>query len=133
MPKTETTTRVEAFRKELTRLMPGYKWTLHTPLFGNATYLKATGIQSSGSNRISTLEVVRQVPEGDGQPVSYECQSSGYGVGSRWLTDTPVYGPTLAQSLRRLQEHYESQSSIYAGATASLRYGRQQRKEEHGG
>lgn len=52
------------FRAELEKIMPGYMWTVHRPskhLRFPPYVLVATGIQSSGSNRLSTLEVTRRV------------------------------------------------------------------------
>ncbi len=45
------------FRKELLAIMPGYKWTVHKTISGQK--LEATGIQTSGFNRLSTLSVTR--------------------------------------------------------------------------
>lgn len=45
------------FRKELLKIMPGYSWTVHKT--SNPERLTATGIQSSGFNRLSTLQVTR--------------------------------------------------------------------------
>lgn len=132
MAKSEKTTKATAFRNELVKLMPGYRWTVNhlsrTVFCKDACWITATGIQSSGSNRLSTVEVVRCE---NATEVSYESQSAGYGVGSRWLTDQPVWGATLAQSLRRLQEYYETQRNTYAGAAAYLQ-GARQKKEDQG-
>ena len=45
------------FRAELVKIMPGYDWTVHKQLSKNT--LAATGTQSNGFNRLSTLAVVR--------------------------------------------------------------------------
>ena len=47
---------VEIFRAALVKIMPGYNWTIHRVPTG-ATTIVATGIQSSGFNRLSTLQV----------------------------------------------------------------------------
>ncbi|HHG4756127.1 TPA: hypothetical protein ACSQFI_000056 [Pseudomonas aeruginosa] len=47
------------FRAELVKIMPGYNWTVHASR-SSEKLLVATGIQSSGSNRLSTLRVERR-------------------------------------------------------------------------
>ncbi len=106
------------FRAELVRIMPGYKWTVHKS--GTASWLKATGIQTSGFNRLSTLVVIRNAfiyaaP-------FYEVKSAGFGKRSPWLysyTDS-----TLARALRGLQDYYENQANLYRSHAASLQHGR---------
>jgi hypothetical protein len=110
--------KAKAFRKELHKLMPGYKWTIHRQTWEGSTSLEATGIQSSGSNRLSTLQVM-QIENDLG--VTYTSRSSGYGVKSDWLTKEPIWGATLAQSLRHLQQHYESTEQIYRAAANSIK------------
>jgi Ca2+-dependent lipid-binding protein len=105
------------FRAELTKIMPGYAWTVHKT--SSETYLKATGTQSSGFNRLSTLCVVRTERDG---VASYEAKSAGYGLRARWL-HTHVDG-TLARALRGLQDHYEAVSNTYRSHAASLVTGR---------
>ena len=57
------------FRAELVKIMPGYSWTVRrdpawlrkaVPAPEGLNVLTATGTQSSGSNRLSTLEVTRR-------------------------------------------------------------------------
>lgn len=111
------------FRKELIKIMPGYSWTVHRFLTDDK-YMKATGIQSAGFNRLSTLQVIRR--EKDSR-IEYEVKSAGYGVKSPWVatwTDS-----TLARALRGLQDHYESLASLYAGCAAYLRTARKDRKK----
>lgn len=132
MAKPEKTTKAAAFRNELVKLMPGYRWTVNlsrSVWMPDSSWFTATGIQSSGSNRLSTLEVTRR--EEKGSVSSYEAQSSGYGVGARWLTDMPMCGDTLAQSIRCLQRYYEGQRDTYAGAASDLQ-GARQKKEDQG-
>lgn len=105
------------FRAELVKIMPGYNWTVHKSVYEN--HLEATGTQSSGFNRLSTLFVVRT--ERDGIP-KYAAKSSGYGLRARWL-HTNVDG-TLARTLRGLQDHYEKMAGLYAGHAGSLMKGR---------
>lgn len=107
------------FRKELVKIMPGYDWTVHKPLSKDATYLAATGIQSSEFNRLSTLEVVRRDKNG---AVEYEVKSSGFGKRSPWLS-TATDG-TLARALRSLQSHYEVVGRNYLGHARDLQNGR---------
>ncbi|PSS62492.1 hypothetical protein C6558_21070 [Ensifer sp. NM-2] len=107
------------FRAELLKIMPGYSWTVHKTPKG-MTYLKATGIQSSGSNRLSTLSVIRR--ERDGQ-VSYEAKSAGYGLRAKWLHTTT--DGTLARALRGLQDHYEYTANTYRSHASALKIGRQ--------
>lgn len=105
------------FRKELVKIMPGYKWTVHkTKVDG---YLEATGTQSSGFNRLSTLSVERR--ERDGK-VRYTAKSAGYGLRARWL-HTKEDG-TLALALRGLQDHYESMANTYRSHAEYLKAAR---------
>lgn len=103
-----------AFRKELNKIMPGYNWTVHkskTP-----DYIEATGIQSSGFNRLSTLSVART------EPGVYTVKSAGYGTRSPWA-HTCTDG-TLARALRGLQGHYEEKATLYRGLANALQIGR---------
>lgn len=102
------------FRKELMKIMPGYKWTVHTGI-GLEGFLSATGIQSAGFNRLSTLQVYRR--DGDCR-VEYEVKSSGFGKNSPWLS-TYTDG-TLARALRGLQNHYRYMASLYSNHEWSL-------------
>jgi hypothetical protein len=104
------------FRKELVKIMPGYRWTVHKPgLYSDGKYLRASGVQTSGFNRISTLEVVKR---GEVGAVEYEVKSSGFGKNARWLS-TATDG-TLARALRSLQSHYEHMASIYGSSARAL-------------
>lgn len=105
----------EDFRKELVKIMPGYEWTVHRPFTDLAGYFSATGIQSSGFNRLSTLQVVRREPKGS---VEYEVKSSGFGKKSPWLSDATE--STLLKALRSLQNHYEHMASLYASHARAL-------------
>lgn len=104
------------FRKELTGVMPGYKWTVHKTGEG---YFHATGIQSSGFNRLSTLSVVRLKRAG---VVFYEVKSAGYGTRAKWLHCNSDI--TLARALRGLQSHYEQVANKYRSHASSLQLGR---------
>lgn len=109
------------FRKELAKIMPGYKWTVHKSSCPDK-YLSATGTQSSGSNRLSTLHVERrEAYAGSGHP-RYEAKSAGYGTKSPWMHTAS--GRTLAQALRSLQDHYEKQAASFNRLASDLRTGR---------
>lgn len=100
------------FRRDLLKIMPGYKWTVHR---GSDTYLKATGIQSSGFNRLSTLSVTRRVR---GDVSEFEAKSAGFGTRAKWLHTNTDY--TLARALRGLQSHYEAVANNYRSHAAYL-------------
>jgi hypothetical protein len=105
------------FRKELLKIMPGYNWTVHRPW--RQGFLEATGIQSSGFNRLSTLSVERREKEG---VVTYEAKSAGYGKRSPWLHINS--DGTLARALRGLQDHYEHMAATYRGHAEAMKKGR---------
>lgn len=105
------------FRKELVKLMPGYEWTVHqSKVIG---YLEATGTQSSGFNRLSTLSITRR--EKDGK-IRYEAKSAGYGLRAPWLHKHE--DGTLARALRGLQDHYEATANTYRSHAESMKHGR---------
>ena len=107
------------FRKELLKIMPGYNWTVHKPLFKDTSYLEATGVQSSGFNRLSTLSVVRREKD---SKVEYEVKSAGFGLRAPWLFT--VSEGTLARALRTLQTHYENVAANYSSHARALQDGR---------
>lgn len=105
------------FRKELLKIMPGYSWVVHKA--HSAARIEATGSQSSGSNRLSTLSVTRHE---NGDKVTYEAKSAGYGLRAKWLhkhTDK-----TLARALRGLQSHYEAVAATHRSHAEALQRGR---------
>lgn len=106
------------FRKELVKIMPGYNWTVHRT--SNPQRITATGIQSSGFNRLSTLEVTRI--EGDSRGLSYEVRSAPHGTKSPWAHTNR--DRTLARALRGLQDHYEATANTYRSLAARLQEGR---------
>lgn len=108
----------EAFREELLKRMPGYQWVVHKSF--SDTRIEATGSQSSGFNRLSTLSVVRTE---DGDSVWYEAKSAGFGLKAPWKHTTQAR--SLAKALRQLQEHYERQAMAYGGLASDLEKGRQ--------
>lgn len=107
-----------AFRAKLTKLMPGYDWTVHKAAKGS-TKLLATGTQSSGFNRLSTLEVTWSVGEnGDW----FTARSAGFGKRAPWLLDSADV--TLARCLRGLQDRYKQTAATYAAHDRALENGR---------
>lgn len=105
------------FRKELLKIMPGYRWTVHKT--SNPERLTATGIQSSGFNRLSTLQVTRT--ERNEGPW-YSVKSAPNGTKSPWAAETG--NVTLARALRDLQKHYQWQEANYRSLAADLESGR---------
>lgn len=107
------------FRKELVKAMPGYDWTVHRQSKHVPEYMEATGIQSSGFNRLSTLSVARRDLSG---VVEYTAKSAGFGTRAPWLHTNA--DATLARSLRGLQQHYEMWASTYRGHANALQNAR---------
>ena len=118
------------FRAEVTKIMPGYKWTVAKPyrLIGEPddapgfALLRATGIQSAGYNRMSTLEVERRV-EGNGLPM-YEVSIAGYGTRTPWIAT--LKGLTLARALRSLQKHCSAMMREYNACVGAMVLGRKE-------
>lgn len=106
------------FRKELVKIMPGYSWTVHKST--NPMCLSATGIKSSGFNRLSTLVVYRR--EDANEFKRYEVKSAGFGTHAPWAHTTS--NRTLARALRDLQNHYEMKANTYRGLASQLETGR---------
>ena len=105
------------FRKELTKIMPGYKWTIQRT--STPEQMTAEGIQSSGFNRLSTLQVVRTEKA---DRVRYTVRSAPYGTKSPWASEASDI--TLARALRELQKHYESEAANYLQLAERLAIGR---------
>lgn len=102
------------FRAKLTKLLPGYSWTVHRGS-KDAKKIVATGTQSSGFNRLSTLEVTYSSNDhGDW----FEVRSSGYGLRAPWLGKSG--DATLASALRGLQDYYQRQASLYGGHASAI-------------
>jgi len=110
------------FRRELQKIMPGYKWTVHRKTCFKEN-LAATGIMSSGFNRISTLRVEKTI---QGDKIEYEASSSGYGRAAPWLAT--YVADTLARALRHLQEHHERMAHEYLAHYNHLQQGRKTNK-----
>lgn len=105
------------FKKELEKIMPKYGWTVHQSKVEG--FLSATGIQSAGFNRLSTLSVERRERE---SKVCYEVKSAGFGARAKWLHT--YQDGTLARALRGLQQHYELVAAEYSNHARALQYGR---------
>lgn len=108
------------FRKELIKIMPGYSWTIHKT--SNPERITATGIQSSGFNRLSTVQVTRIENDAIWRGLAYEVKSSCFGTKSPWRHT--YKDRTLARALRGLQDHYETTANTYHCLAASLQKGR---------
>lgn len=106
------------FRKDLLKIMPGYNWTVHKT--DNPLRITATGIQSSGFNRLSTVQVTRI--EGDSWGLSYVVKSASHGTKAPWISENR--DRTLARAFRGLQDHYECKANTYRKLAASLQAGR---------
>ena len=109
------------FRKELVKAMPGYKWTIHrSQILVSQGVLSATGIQSSGFNRLSTLSVVRRERD---STIEYEAKSSGFGKRAPWISSHT--DGTLLRALRGLQDHYTYTGHMYLNAASDLKHARE--------
>lgn len=105
----------KAFRAELVKIMPGYKWTCHKS--SNPRIIRATGIMSSGFNRLSTLEIIRE-----NEGAWYRAALAGHGTKAQF---GPSFGgKTLARALRDLQDHYERSANTFRSLAARLDEGR---------
>ena len=114
------------FRKDLKKIMPGYKWTVHRSLGESKPIcLAAPGIQTAGVNRISTLQVIvreKQIGRLKEVMLEYDSRSSGFGKRAPWLSS--CIERTLAKSLRGLQEDYEIRGENYLRHAADLQMAR---------
>ena len=117
------------FRKELIKAMPGYNWTVHKPsplCTDHNAFMSATGIKTSGFNRISTLAIERREGPSDYYKIAgveYRAKSSGFGVRAPWLGYG--VGCTLLQALRSLQTHYEDMARKYISHADDLQSARE--------
>lgn len=108
----------DKFRRDLKKIMPGYNWTVHKS-DKDAIRLFATGTQSSGSNRCSTLEVTWEKKNNFDWFVA---RSAGFGLRAPWLGT--VGETTLTRALRGLQKHYQEMASKYDGHARALQNAR---------
>lgn len=114
------------FRSELAKVMPGYRWTVHRA-GKDPVRLVATGIQSSGFNRLSTLRVERSIER---DRAWYTVKSAGFGT--KAIFGVEIGDATLARALRSLQEHYLRQSNSYRALAGHLQAGRAKSKSTGG-
>ena len=113
------------FRKELVKIMPGYRWTVHRSSPWAKTHFCATGIQSAGFNRLSTLQVDRWIK--NDEIVEYEVKSAGFGKRAPWLSR--YKDGTLARALRGLQDHYKAMANNYSNHASALKFARKGAKQ----
>lgn len=113
------------FRAALIKIMPGYDWTVHRSM--SEKVLQATGTQSSGFNRLSTLHITRT--EKDGY-FTYQAKSAGFGLRAPWLRS--YTDGTLARALRGLEEIYRSEAKTFHSHAAHLASGRKPTPAEEG-
>lgn len=106
------------FRKELKKIMPGYKWTVHRSRYP-WELINATGIITSGFNKTSTLLVAKRKID---DKITYEARSPGFGKNAQWLSVNR--DKTLARALRGLQVYLESMANNYIKHASNLQGGR---------
>ena len=112
------------FRKELIKVMPGYKWTIHRS-YDSKCFIEATGIMSSGFNRMSTLRIAKTKK---GDRIEYAVKGAGFGLRAPWLFE--YIDSTLPRALRSLQNHYSQMADNYSRHAGDLECGRVKKKEE---
>ena len=105
-------------RKSLIKILPGYKWTVHKSSSPDG-YLRATGIQTAGFNRLSTLSIEVRFKKGE---LEYEAKSAGFGLRAPWLSSAT--DGTLTRAVRALQSYYEGQEAKYGQHAANIRHAR---------
>lgn len=113
------------FRVELMKIMPGYSWTVHKST--SDTFMKATGTQSSGFNRLSTLRVERRDNYAGRGIAWYTAKSAGFGLRAQFLAENADH--TLARALRGLQDLYEAKAATYAQHARALQSARTAKAE----
>lgn len=109
------------FREELKKIMPGYKWTVHRSRWPER-FLEATGIQTAGFNRMSTLRVIRRKIGDEDADLYYVVKSSGFSLNAPWLGECKDI--TLARALRGLQDYYTNMADKYFSHASDLEGGR---------
>ena len=118
MAKPDKPFTTDDFRAELVKIMPGYNWTVHRARKGDVRMF-ATGTQSSGFNRLSTLCIERSIARG---AAWYTAKSAGFGTRARFAGENS--DGTLARALRGLQDHYTRTANEYRSLAARLQAGR---------
>ena len=111
------------FRRELKKIMPGYKWTVHKSSDPDY-FLDTTGTITSGFNRTSTLLVIKRKMRTT-DDFQYEVMSSGFGLKAKWLAKAK--NNTLATALRDLQDHYVGNANRYIGHANDLKSAREKK------
>lgn len=104
------------FRNQLKKILPGYSWTVHRDSHNG--YLEATGKQTSGMNRTSTIIVHRNGNDG-----SFGASYAGFGLRAECLAQS-LREPTLAQALRELQDKLERRAQKYGAAASAMKAAR---------
>lgn len=132
-----------AFRDELRKRMPGLKWTVENPSSSAAQLAEhpewdrvfvAHGMEAAGFNRVTSMDVWRRV--NDKGEASFTSKISGTGLRSPWARegdrgrDDELSHPTLAQSLRALQEHLESRAAHYGSLAGRMQTARVELRTE---
>ena len=102
------------FREALVKIMPGCKWTIHRSRKGDLTIL-ATAKETSGFNRLSTLEVsYSSRNQSDWFEVKY------FGNGTRGHLLDKNGDVTLARAVRGLQDRFQRKAAIYSCAAGRI-------------
>ena len=108
------------FRQELVKVMPGYKWTVKKYLIGD-TVAEAEGIQTSGFNRLCTLQVTKRTSRDTGEQV-YSVKDAGNGKRAYWGESFKSH--SLKSALRILQDYHENSARHHRGQASYLQAGR---------
>ncbi|TKD50563.1 hypothetical protein [Sphingomonas baiyangensis] len=114
----------DTFRAELTKAMPGYQWTVHRAP-KDAVQLRATGIKTSGFNRISTLCVDRTTARGFPW---YSARCAGFGTRAPFLGE--YSDGTLLRTLSGLQRYFEQKANTYAAHARQIKSARPGAEDE---
>ena len=107
-----------ALRESLRKLLPGFEWTVHNG--GTNEFMEATGIQSSGFNRLATIGITKK---GDW----YEAKIAGNGTRALW--SKVGAGRTLHNAVGSLQNGLELERAHYAGLLLKLKNARLSKSE----
>lgn len=108
------------FRKELTKVMPGFSWTVEKSWMEGIQ--KAEGKQTAGMNRLCTLSVLKRTNHDTGKS-EYEVKDSGFGLRSPWGRSFTSH--SLKSALRILQNYHEHSARHHSGQASYLQFGRQ--------
>ena len=107
------------FRKELTKVMPGFAWTVEKSWMEGIQ--KAEGKQTAGMNRLCTLSVLKRTNHDTGKS-EYEVKDSGFGLKSPWGETFKSH--SLKSALRLLQDYHEYSARHHSGQAGHLQAGR---------